>query len=161
MRAVAHGRHCHLLADIPGINDEWNVLAALLQQIQRFQGPETRPRMAGDDDVPMGLLQCSPHPRNTIRLLIRQVVSGARKFRAQQTRIVFRILDNQYSHIGARCIAYASARAATVSVSAVPRKTLVPAESFLQDGPARLMPRPTRLHRRPKRVSTERSCCPA
>src|SRR3972149_105393 len=78
----------------------------------------------GDDAVPIGLLQCSPHPRDTIHLLISQLVSGTREFGTQQARIVFRILDNQYSHMGARRIANASARAATVSVSAVPGKTL-------------------------------------
>ena len=60
--------------------------------------------MIGDDDVPIGLLQCSLHPREGIHTPIIQVDSGACEFGAQEMRIIFRIFNIQYSHFGSRCI---------------------------------------------------------
>ena len=97
MRACLHRRHGRLLGDVAGYDDERQIQPSPFDEGQGLQGIEPRQVVVGDDQIPF-----LPFERGTQSLGRFDPVAGGRipgalQFDLQQRRVVFRILDDQYS----------------------------------------------------------------
>ena len=93
--AGLHGRHGLFLADRAGNNEERQVLAARLEQLQRGRPAEVGQLVIGQHNVPPLSVERGAHRLGRLDALPHHVVAAFAQLAHHQPRVVFRVLDDQ------------------------------------------------------------------
>ena len=95
VRPALHRGDGHILADVPGDNDDGNVVAGLVQELDRGRRAELGHDEVGNDQIPLPLGQSGAHSLSTIHPHMIDEIAAAAQFEQDQIGVVFRILDQQ------------------------------------------------------------------
>ena len=90
-----HGIDGSTLSDLAGYDDEGQVQARFLQQLQRRQTAELRHDVVRQNNVPCLSVECSLQGLGGLYPFVRGVIPSPSQLAQHQPRVVFRILDDQ------------------------------------------------------------------
>ena len=95
VRAALHQLHCGGLADLAGDDDEGQIEAPLLQNVQCVDTAEAGHRVIGNDDIPLAANKGRAHFVGALHAIVDEVVAAALQFRHQQLPVVVVVLDDK------------------------------------------------------------------
>jgi hypothetical protein len=95
--AGLHRGHRQLLADAPRHDDERQVDAQLLHEVQRGGRPEPRQGEVGDDQVPLLTSHRGSHGRRRLHSLERDVEPGLVQETDNEDRIIIHVFDDEHA----------------------------------------------------------------